>query len=634
MTVLSALVRAYTRLENPPPFGFSAENIGIVVGLGADGSVETVRDIRLTNAKGKRQSVSMLVPQPEKRTVAIAPNFLWDKTAYSLGLTAGGGKRTAEENEAFKVFHAKALSDTDDEGLRAFLRFLEGWTPDQFVEPLWKEEMKDQNVVFALESERRHRYLHDRPAAREVWQSLLAARSGSSQICMVTGERAPIARLHPSIKGVWGAQSSGAALVSFNLDAFTSYGHQQGDNAPVSEYAAFAYGAALNQFLKDDSGHRLQIGDASTVFWADSPNADDRQLAEALARQMLGAPLPVNFRKDDIAAEKLEAKLTQIRKGEQLIEIEPNLKDVGFCVLALAPNAARLVVRFFYEGSFGQLAEYYRAYVKDMAFEPWPKDRPLPTIASCVLRTAPAQRDKSKGIKFDRKQTRLSGEMLRSILTGTRFPGALLPLMLLRIRNDHLLDSVRIALIKGCLVRTMRLEGRLPKNPDGTQKEDYLVRSDPNDPNPARRLGRLFAVIERAQLAALGDEINATVKDKFLSSAAATPLQTFVPILKNAENHLRRLRNGHTDARWIIELAGKERASVATISKRVGAALGADIGRLAALFAEKGFPTQHSNEEQGFFLCGYYQERYGGKADSSGADVPEIDADLESDGEE
>src|SRR5260370_34768979 len=112
--------------------------------------------------------------------------------------------------------------------------------------------------------------MNERQAARDLWTRLTAAAEKTSAACLITGDHAPVARLHPAIKGVWGAQSSGASIVSFNLDAFESYGHEQGENAPVSEAAAFAYTSALNHFLERNSGHRVQIGDASTLFWADS----------------------------------------------------------------------------------------------------------------------------------------------------------------------------------------------------------------------------------------------------------------------------------------------------------------------------------------------------------------------------
>jgi len=219
MSPLAALTRAYDRMPDAPPYGFSSEKIGFCVVLNADGSVADVIDLR--NSDKKRSPKMLLVPQGVKRTAGIAPNFMWDKSAYVLGVTAGEGKRTAEEHAKFRASHAEWLAGTEDAGLLALLGFLESWTPEAFTAPLWPEDARDQNIVFALAEEYRDRYLHDRPATRELWHRIGADSASDPQICLVTGNAAPVARLHPSIKGVWGAQSSGASLVSFNLDAFT-----------------------------------------------------------------------------------------------------------------------------------------------------------------------------------------------------------------------------------------------------------------------------------------------------------------------------------------------------------------------------------------------------------------------------
>jgi CRISPR-associated protein Csd1 len=481
--------------------------------------------------------------------------------------------------------------------------------------------MRDQNIIFALETDRlADVHLYDRPAARAAWAQVKAAAASDPRICTVTGTPGPVARLHPAIKGVWGAQTAGASLVSYNLDAFTSYGHDQGDNAQVSEATAFAYTTALNRFLERYSGHRLQLGDASTVFWADCSDATLASEAETWAGAMLGVRAVPGT--EERGAETVIAdKLLQIREGRQLAEVEPAFATPGirFCVLGLAPNTARLAVRFFWEDSFGILVARYANYLRDIAIEPAP-ERALFSIYAASLRTAPARRDRTGRITFDKDaiSSLLSGELLRAALTGGRLPRGLLPLLVMRIRSDHVLDRIRMALVKGLIVRDMRLEGRLPTRPDGTPMEDYLMRSDPDDPNPARRLGRLFALIERAQLAALGEDINATVKDKFLGAAAATPGRVFPMLIGNAEtHHLKRLRNGHSDARWIKDAAH---------AKAVAAGLGRDIG---SLWGETGIgaPAQHDSEEQGLFFVGYYQERYGrrrsGTSDSPDDNPPE-----------
>lgn len=618
MSLLAALTRAYDRLPDAPPYGFSTEKIGFCVVLETDGRVAEVIDLRGDDKK--RSPRMLLVPQAVKRTAGIAPNFLWDKSAYVLGVTAGEGKRTAEEHAKFRGKHLDWLADTTDPGLLALCRFLESWDPASFAAPQWQDEARDQNLVFRLSGE--FTFLHDRPAARTLWREIGAEGASDPQICLVTGTPGPVARLHPSIKGVWGAQSSGASLISFNLDAFTSYGHDQGDNAPVSEAAAFAYTTALNRFLEKDSGHRIQIGDASTVFWADCQDAAVAEEANVWAAYMLGNPAQSGA-EEKILEAKILSSLMMMRDGKSLNQIAPHLEvGVRIHLLGLAPNAARLSVRFYWEDSFGTLARNYAAYLRDIALEPAP-ERPIFSIRAAVLRSAPAE-IRNGALKYDgdRVSPLLAGELARAILTGARFPRSLLGLLLLRIRSDHVLDRIRISLIKALILRDMRLEQRLPQRPDGTPMEDYLVRSDPDDPNTARRLGQLFALIERAQLAALGDGINATVKDKFLSAAAATPGRVFPGLLMNVENHhLKRLRNGHSDASWIKD---------AKHARAVGAGLNRDIGLLWAGL-QNAAPTQHSSEEQGLFLVGYYQERYAKRGPAESEDMP---SSAENDSEE
>lgn len=639
MSLLSALVRAYDRLPDAPPYGFSSEKIGFCVILNPDGTVAEVADLRDTDKK--RSPRVMMVPQAKKRTVGVAPNFLWDKTSYVLGVTSEKDiapretdspaeaearnrdrikrlARVTEEHAAFRIRHLEWLAGTGDEGLTALRRFLDGWTAETFAAPLWPEDISDQNLCFRLASE--HGFLHDRAAARALWRGIGAEGAPDPQICLVTGQIAPAARLHASVKGVWGAQSSGASLISFNLDAFTSYGHEQGDNAPVSEAAAFAYTTALNCFLADKT-HRLQIGDTSTIFWADASNLAVAAEADLWASVMLGRP---NLAGDEekIAEARIKEKLAAMRDGQPLKAIAPQLAEgVRFCILGLAPNAARLSARYYWEDSFGTLAAHYAKWLRDVTLEP-ASEQPLFSIRAASLRSAPAEVQNGKVI-FDAERVSplLAGELTRAILTGGRFPRSLLGLLLLRIRSDHVLDRIRLSLIKGLILRDMRLEKRLPLRPDGTVMEDYLVRPDPNDPTPARRLGRLFALIERAQLSALGDGINATVTDKFLGAACATPARVFPSLIENAQrHHIKRLRNGHSDAGWIKD---SEHA------RRVGHALERDIG-LAWADVGSDVAAQHSAEEQGLFLVGYYQEKYTRRgrdpADGSEADFPETDA--------
>ena len=248
MTVLQALDRYYDRMaargEAEAP-GYSREKISFAIVLTAEGEPVQILDLR--EASGKRMAPRLLeVPAAVKRTAGILPNLFWDKTSYVLGRTAGEGKRTAEEHAAFKAANLAMLDGALDEGLVALRYFLEAWSPIRFDAGPFIPEMLDANVVFRLDGELG--FIHERTASRRLIETRVGG-DGPIGFCLVTGVEAPLRRLHPSIKGIEGAQSSGASLVSFNLDAFSSYGKEQGANAPTSEAAAFRYGAALNRML-------------------------------------------------------------------------------------------------------------------------------------------------------------------------------------------------------------------------------------------------------------------------------------------------------------------------------------------------------------------------------------------------
>lgn len=568
MTILSSLAKAYDRIPNAPPYGYSSEKIGVVVGLNEDGSVASVTDWREGEGK-KARPRAMLVPQPVKRTAGIAPNFLWDKTSYVLGVTAGEGRRTADEHLAFVDRHVEEIGDSDDPGLRAFTLFLKNWSPDQFEASPWQEDMKDQNVAFALESDRRmNLFLHDRPAARSLWQRLSTPESGELQICLVRGEPGAVARLHPSIKGVWGAQSSGAALVSFNLDAFTSYGHEQGDNAPVSEAAAFAYTTALNRFLEKGSGHRIQIGDASTVFWADASESTAAEDAEVMFPAFFD-PVEDMLQEERIGARRIRERLEQIRKGIPLEEVEPDLGDVRFYVLGLAPNAARLSVRFFYCGSFGDLTRHYQTFVSDMRIEPPPRD-PFPPLWRYLRETAVLG-------KGENITPNLAGEWMRSILSGTRYPLTLMSSVLTRIRADGEINALRAGILKALLVRNFK-------------REKAPVAFDPTNDNKGYLLGRLFAVYEHIQTAALGAKVNATIKDKFYGSASAQPRKVFHLLESGSANHLSKV--------------GKQKPGYKVVLEK-------QVGAIMELMSpgDDPFPASLSTADQALFGLGYYHQR-------------------------
>jgi len=567
MSVLASLVRAYDRMAGRgevPAFGFSQEKIGFLVALDPDGTPAGVPHDLRQGAGKKLAAPLMAVPASFKRPGTVPrPFFLWDNSAFALGVTATEGKDANRRHQAFLDKHREWLAGSNDPGLQALLHFLDWWTPEKFEQLGWPEEMKDQNLVFALESERLDDVrIHDLPAARDLWARLLSDGDRAPAACLVTGAHAPVARLHPAIKGVWGAQSSGASIVSFNLDAFASYGHEQGDNAPVSEAAAFAYTTALNHFLERGSGHRVQIGDASTVFWTDASDAAVVAAADALAAAFFAVD------------EKMEAKevadiLGRLKDGRPIGRFQPALSPgVRFHVVGLAPNAARLSIRFSVEDDFGTIARRYAAHHDRLSVEPPPKEA-APSMWRLLIETAVLR-------KSENVQPNLAGDWMRAILTDTPYPLTLLASIITRLRADHDVNALRVAILKSVLIKNFRMEAPVSLDPS-CRDAGYL-------------LGRLFAVYEQIQVAALGRNVNATIKDKFYGSASAQPRKVFPHIDANAANHLSKV--GKQNPGWRTNL-----------EKQIGA-----IMELMEPGADP-YPASLPDRSQALFALGYYHQR-------------------------
>lgn len=606
MTVLAELARLYERLRREskaPPPGYSVEKIGGEVVLDAKGNVLAINDLRVPDEKGRLQPRRMAVPLAAIRSSNIKPNLLWDKTSYSVGLTAlkkgdkpvldehghkqpTKEKRTLSEHEAFVTVNREVLGRSNDLGLIALLAFVEEWesNTDRFLELSSSPDLLDENLVFRLDDDfsddGTRRYIHERDAARRLVPDFLRyVLDAEGELAdLVTGESSRIARLHIPIKGVAGAQSSGASLVSFNLDAFTSHGKSQGENAPVSERAAFAYGTALNWLLRED-GHHLRIGDTTVVFWAETPEREDAGTIEEL---LLGALNP-----PDAQAEKntLEAHLRDIAQGRASGQPE-FAPETRVFILGLAPNAARLAIRFWQPGTLGDFARNVLRFWEDLRQEP-PAWKGPPAAWSLLYETA-AQR------KADNIPPRLGGDLMQAVLTGAPYPRTLMAATIARIRADHDINARRVAIIAAVLCRNF--------------KEDVPMSLDRSNADPAYRLGRLFAVLESIQQAALPG-LNATIKDRYFAAASATPARVFPLLVKTATHHLSNLRKGDKGG-----LAHHFEAQLGEIWSGLEAEL----------------PRSLNLEEQGRFIAGYYHQRWAGKEQTP--DAPQSDDLTESEG--
>ena len=591
--ILTALSQYYDRLaDNPdpyteqdivPPFGFSEEKISYILVLSKQGKVvDMVPHIEI---KGKKTvAKSMFVPASFKRSGKYTEKafdsgkenafFLWDKTAYALGLDANKDKKadirwveSPVTFQSFKRFHLNALENINDEGLEALRLFLERWQPRQFDTQINKPEILGANIAFQLDGE--HSYLHQSPAAITLWKKLFENSLISEEnTCLVTGKQAKITRLHPAIKNVFGGQSSGGSIVTFNADSYESYGKKQGDNAPVSELAAFKYTTALNYLLNRDNKHCFSVGDASTVFWAMANNSDQSACAEQFFSDSISPT-------DDNQAAEIRPKIEQISKGRPLQEIMPNIDpDSRFYVLGLAPNAARLSIRYWLDTNFGALANHLAKHYGDLSLTPTPWSTP-PSIWRLLMELAPYR--SGKKIKSSDIPSHLAGELMRSILTGDRYPRSLLVQVVLRIRTDGHLSSLRIAIIKAVLNRDYRKR---------LIKEEVPMSLDENNENCAYQLGRLFAVLERIQSVAI-NKANATITDRYFATASTVPYSVFPRLLAGSKNHLSKVRKRAPG--YAVNL-DKDMTQI--------------IGKLPP-----SFPKHSSIENQGRFTIGYYHQR-------------------------
>ncbi|MGL4397902.1 MAG: type I-C CRISPR-associated protein Cas8c/Csd1 [Hyphomicrobium sp.] len=582
MTILQSLVAFYDRLdrrgEAPKP-GYAPVRIAFVLEIDKEGVPLGLIDIRDHSAR-KPVAPARLMPAVS-RTSGIKPAFLWDKTAYVFGVIGvedeakakafpAQGKRTLDEHEAFRREHLDALRGVSDPGLRALALFLESWTPEQWTERGFNNDALDTNVAFRLE--RDDRRIDERDAARALIDARQAP-SDTEAICLVTGEIAPFASLQPQFKGVTGAQSSGAPLVSFNADAFESYDRRSGANAPVSEAAAFKYGAALNWLLDRNNARSFRLGETTVVFWADDREASVGEQAATEAEKAFwtefgydGEPEPEPDADAEDAA-TIGAQMQEVRtlrSPPDLTKLQPNTR---MHILGLSPNAGRIAVRFWLVDTFGHLEQNLKRHKRDMAIEP--ADRNPDQKAYALLYETAVLRKK------ENIPPRLGGELARAILTGGRYPRTLLAAVIGRVRADKEINAARAGLCKAIINRD-------------NDKEVIPVALDPQNLNPAYRLGRLFALIEGAQKAALPG-LNATVKDRYFGAACATPARVFPLLHKNAMNHIAAVRKerGGGLAHWIE----------------------AEIGQIWSGLSDD-LPRSLRLDEQGRFIAGYYHQRF------------------------
>lgn len=571
--ILQALSDYYRRkCDDPDPaqrlpmFGLEQKEIPFFLEISAEGELLQLRDTRELNGKKKVARV-FRVPMGIKKTSGVAANLLWDTLEYVLGVdTKGKPERVAEQHAAFRARLA-ALPDAarQDAGVQAVTRFLDHIDLAQLaLQPAWVDAL-ESNAVLSFRLHGDHDLVCQRPAVVSAALNVATDDDAPQAMCLVTGELAPVERLHASIKGVWGAQTSGANIVSFNARAFESYGktERQGENAPVSRAAAFAYTTALNHLLRKDSPQRIQVGDASTVFWAEHDSE-----FETLAADIFGDPPKDD---PDAGTRAVQTLLNAVHSG-QWGDSDENLR---FYVLGLAPNAARISIRFFHCVTLRELGQRMAQHFEDLSLARGPHDAQYPSLFR--LLTAVAVQNKADNIPPN-----LGGSIVDAIFSGvnTPYPSLWLNAAVGRSRAEQNVNYLRAAAIKACLNRQLR-HAQL-SSPRLCPEQEFLPMLDLSNTHPAYRLGRLFAVLEKIQEEA-SPGLNATIRDRYYGAASSTPVAVFTTLLRLKNAHLKKLTTGRT--LWFEKLLGEVLGPVTD------------------------FPKHLPLPDQGRFALGYYHQR-------------------------
>lgn len=560
--ILQALYDYYQRKQRDPDparrlptYGFEDKEIPFIIELDADGALLGLKDTRQLDGK-KKVAARFLVPQGVKKTSGVAANLLWDTAEYVVGIdTKGKPERITLQRAAFRE-RIEALPAQDDPAIRAVLAFL-GRDPvaELASQPAWPEVL-ETNPLMSFRVAPDTDLVCQRP---EVLDGIGndAAPTDANGICLVTGRSSEAERIHSAIKGVWGAQTSGANIVSFNLDAFRSFGKEQGANAPVSPAVAFAYTTALNHLLAKGSRQRIQVGDASTVFWAEKADA-----VEDIFATLFG-----DGDDPDARTGEVRALYEAVHSGK----FDGARGETRFFVLGLAPNAARISVRFWHVAPLSEIARRITAWFDDLAIARGPNDPEFPSLFR--LLTAIAVQHKADNIP-----PRLGGDIMRAILEGVPFPSTWLNAAVQRCRAEQHVNTLRAAAIKACLNRQIRQTAS--RHP--TSEKEYRPMLDPTQLNPAYRLGRLFAVLERIQEAA-SPGLNATIRDRYYGAASSTPVAVFTTLLRLKNAHLKKLPAGR----------------VVNFEKTIG----------EIMDGLSDFPKHLALADQGRFALGYYHQR-------------------------
>lgn len=576
--ILQALTRYYEALlkrGDIAPLGWSKTKISFALCLDKDGHVTQVIPTMEPVEMGKKTVLrpqEKNLPAGEDRSSNVAANFLWDNSGYILGIAQKGKpERSKKYFSEAKALHHAVLDGVNSPASSAILAFFDAWQPERAAEhPALASQLQaitsGGNLLFRVDGV----YPQEDTAICDAWQRYWERTDKNAKLmqCLVTGQyHQEIARTHPKIKGDPrdGFQTMGNTLVSFNNDSESSYGQEQSYNAPVGKYAAFAYTAALNHLLANRNNVQI-IGDTTVVCWAEGAEP----VYQDLFMSFVSGSLPPAISDND-----LRAALKRLAMGLPCddLGVDPNRT---FYVLGLAPNAARLSVRFFLRDSFGKLMQNVNAHYERLE------------IAGANNRTIPIWKLLDTTVRDPKKQVpapNMAGATTRAIFEGTPYPTSLMAAVVLRIRAELKVTRERAAILKAYIQKNYISRAHDNDRKNKLAEVAQVQLNERCDYMPYV-LGRLFRVMEEIQLASADWKLNRTIKDSYFNTAASTPKNAFCKLFPLSSYHLKKLMRDKPG-----------------LGKKLGDLESKLIAKLTSPI-----PARFTQEETNCFYIGYYHQ--------------------------
>lgn len=574
---LVKLYEAWAEKGEIEKLGWNPVKISYGISLDEEGNVDEIIHLKTNAPKGNKEIPSLIsLPMPVKRSVGVASNFLYDNATYVFGYDNSNKPDRAKQCfDCFRSVGNKVLENSDDEFSTVIKKFLQkDYSEFENLSDLLTELNCTETTVDDILNKGANlllmplgKFPTDSKAICESWNSYYEHSDAPKGVCLVTGKDDHIAKLHPVIKNIRGAQAAGASLVSFNATAFDSYGKENGYNAPVSEYAAFAYTSALNKLVSDND-HRIFAGDTTVVCWTEDGESAYQDVFAGI------------FNSDDEVKQKdLHDTIVSIVNGNEVkwegIPLNPSN---NFYILGISPNSARLSVRFFIQNTFGKVMEnllknQQRMEMVKPGFE---KFNYIPLWR--ILGETVNKKSRDKKCK-----PHLAGDVLNSIINDYNYPSTLYYGILGRISAEQNINWVKASVLKAYLL----------KNYDSKYKEEITVDYNENSNNKAYLLGVLFSNLEEIQNTA-NPGIKSTIRDRYFTAASSTPSRVFPILIDLAQNHIKKIPN-------VGAKVNCQKMLTETMSK----------------LGDK-FPNRLKLDEKGMFQLGYYQrtqERFTGKED-------------------